>query len=691
MYGRAVIPGDSTTYDVVTNLPMKLPCKSLCDAASVTGTTCGGLLEAFGVPMPCSDHTLFDTNVATCNAMTASMFGPVTVASHREPYIGSACAGITTETYLGATSQISAIPGLSPLLPPYVQQSLLEMTTAPIFDQVPRWLHDTCLVDMRRFFCALNYMPPQGLTSLAPVFGGPVDFPKFPSKALCKTYNDACAPFIKMVPMLGLDCSTEVAPGTPLFPETSVTLGAFPNGAGGFILLTTDANDNVPAKGFGVETQCPYAFSADTIDGIEDSRYAFMMGSNPQPKGNDLSPCKMTCPSLIIGTLQDYASVENRETAIQIISVILCGLIICNMLLQDKEKRNNHVFGCVIFIFVLQLVLALYLFSKPSESAICANPLVFEQGQTARGMILAIPGAIMRSAFVYVIIFTNACVTLEVWFRVYWQIKSIVVVRRVYTVALGIASLTMWLVPLVKGRVNAQGVAPFEMWNPVYYISSLPYPHYSLADTTAYFNQYGAPLLAFWILTSIFTIHIICYCISISIVALSKTGGESPLLKLWNTYRSLILLNVAFQCLSAGVMFFITLYEFVTPSFRTADYVSHIVSWSMCVIGGFTNLAADPTGGVAKCGLTSGYPTPTTNVEGFFWFSILPYILLIKVTFSESAGKFYWKFIPAPLQEILTQYCFPSKVHIVADKPMEKSVQMTQNGAIGKEETKEVA
>ena len=267
----------------MTSLPYKLPCNDLCTAASTAGSTCAGLLEGLGVTMPCSDAAQFDSNYATCNAL-ASTSATITVAPHKEPYIGAACTGFVSETHLGDATAMS-IPGLPPLLPPWVQQNLIEMTTAPIFAATPMYFTPQCLKEERHFYCNLKYMQPQEMTDLAYLFGtGNAYMGRFPSQAMCQSFMTTCAAAVALATPLAMDCATEVAAITPLFPAINVILGTFP-GPSGDILLNVTANDaTVPADTtlstevkLSVTSQCPHGFSTNAYADIDPARYNYMM------------------------------------------------------------------------------------------------------------------------------------------------------------------------------------------------------------------------------------------------------------------------------------------------------------------------------------------------------------------------------------------------------------------------------
>lgn len=668
---------------------MKLPCKSVCDAASSTGSTCSGLMEGLGVMVGgvCSDAAQYDPNAATCNAITGARLGTVSVAPHFEPYIGTACTGITATTYLGDTAAITEIPGLAPLLPPWVQQGLIELTTKPIFDATPRYLYEACSVEERKFFCSLKYMPPQTLTSLVAFFG-PVYMPKFPSQALCQSYRKSCSPFIiDMAKALDMDCATEVAPNTPLFPVANVILGAVPDGSGGFIYLQTDVNDAPTVAGYKVGVQCPYGYSADEEKGrhVSDYSYMFQTGETANTVQDPYSPCKLMCPALAVDTADNYRTMQSNQAIAEFLVLPIVIVLVINMIFQEKEKRNT-----VVFIFALYMLFGVLLaciafictWASKDEFMKCDGPLVFEQGGSWFGKLVYVPHAISRSMSVYFAIYVNSCVTLEVWLRVFWQIKKIDTIKFAYTICLGLIVFAMWFTPFiyfhtheVAGEPGKTAIVKYP-YNIPYYNFPQGYPNdiFENAETIR-FNMYLVPIFVYYFITTAITLHMLYYCISISLVALNKTGGDAnPLTKLWNTYRALISFNIVFQAFALGILMFATAYEYVTPGFSREGYVQGLTAYVTCLIATFTSLDADPTGGTAKCGVSSDHKMTWINLQGFNFAIILPVILVAKITYNDAAGKIYWHYTPAPVQKFLNEYYFAQKVHVVGSMEMKHTL-----------------
>jgi hypothetical protein len=70
----------ATVYLPSTSSGNKRPCKSLCDATTSLGTTCAGMMEAFGTAVNCS-LPLFDpsNDPSVCNAMESTEVPPMAI------------------------------------------------------------------------------------------------------------------------------------------------------------------------------------------------------------------------------------------------------------------------------------------------------------------------------------------------------------------------------------------------------------------------------------------------------------------------------------------------------------------------------------------------------------------------------------------------------------------------------------
>ena len=86
------------------------------------------------------------------------------------------------------------------------------------------------------------------------------------------------------------------------------------------------------------------------------------------------------------------------------------------------------------------------------------------------------------------------------------------------------------------------------------------------------------------------------------------------------------------------------------------EYKNAIEDYYTCIIGGFTNLETDPTGGQARCSIgdINLLMPPTTRVImhslraiSIWWYPIS--------TWNDSAASVYWQTLPTPLQDIITK------------------------------------
>ena len=77
------------------------PCRDICNAASHAGSSCGGLLEAFGFVINCSKPFFIDSiDPNMCNTMAYSN-GRQLVADQKEPYVGATCQVFACSTFTG--------------------------------------------------------------------------------------------------------------------------------------------------------------------------------------------------------------------------------------------------------------------------------------------------------------------------------------------------------------------------------------------------------------------------------------------------------------------------------------------------------------------------------------------------------------------------------------------------------------
>lgn len=160
--------------------------------------------------------TEFDDSLSTCNALT-SVSTLQLVQDTDEPYIGDVCRGITERVYLPPSS-----PPLAPLLPPFVMQSVLEVTLAALEEMIPKIMTPSCLLAQRKIVCGLFFMAPEPVSTLENFFGT-VIFPKFPSKGVCETYGQQCAGLIALAPALAMNCSQRVGVAH-MFPDRRQTI-----------------------------------------------------------------------------------------------------------------------------------------------------------------------------------------------------------------------------------------------------------------------------------------------------------------------------------------------------------------------------------------------------------------------------------------------------------------------------------
>jgi len=227
--------------------------RSLCSATTYLGTTCGGKLEALGLTFPCTTRTdpyfpstlLYDSTsipmstltnntkplVAICNDFSNPIKKTPLVANIAEPYIGSICTGFISSSnmiYLPDSKSIDSL--LSPLLPSYVMQQIIEKKLITIEQQIPQYFPSECLYSRRRLMCATMFLTPYTITiplslpSLPSIGSLTVTIPSFPNHTICATYTKDCSnTMIAKIPQLVMNCSLTTTIGTKIvkvYPST---------------------------------------------------------------------------------------------------------------------------------------------------------------------------------------------------------------------------------------------------------------------------------------------------------------------------------------------------------------------------------------------------------------------------------------------------------------------------------------
>lgn len=231
-----VVDGDFATYQIATGvngsafpLPFQRPCKAVCTATTYLGSSCGGLLEAFGAATDCDvlnaympgyGITVYDpaNDAAFCNDL-ASVEGIAIVAAPYEPYVGSMCSGIVEQYYVPPSSTVD--PKFASLLPPFVLQSASEYGLQTLTSYIPKFMTSSCLTSQRILMCNLMFMKPFESDALLLYLGFNVYIPSYPHNDMCATYMDECSSLVSLAPALGMNCSQLIA-GVPLFPTADV-------------------------------------------------------------------------------------------------------------------------------------------------------------------------------------------------------------------------------------------------------------------------------------------------------------------------------------------------------------------------------------------------------------------------------------------------------------------------------------
>lgn len=302
-------------FNLNVPLPFQRPCKSLCVN---TNTECLGLLGLLGMSNDCSatydySHGVvplkpyqYDStnNSAQCNVMTKTF----SIGASAEPYImGStgACYGIVDQVYIPPSNKVS--PNFAPLLPPYAIQSAIDGKLLQNFNALPKFVSETCHLNMRKYFCRSYLIKPTsvsygvaltaaGATPYLPAFQAAgvnvakvvqesVVIPSYPHQDICTAYEDTCGGFIELAesPALVPNCSA-------ISQATGIAVKTFPTAVQTILVLPitlspsnvlyvpfTSSPDTVSSASETYTTTCPDGFVVP--EDPDDSRVNWVTGT----------------------------------------------------------------------------------------------------------------------------------------------------------------------------------------------------------------------------------------------------------------------------------------------------------------------------------------------------------------------------------------------------------------------------
>ncbi len=245
--------GDDTA--VISKLPFQRPCLSLCESITKSGATCNDVLGLMGGLPDCQtinpgtgqpQYSKDSSELETCNSLKDTKALAV-VAGMKETYAGGVCSGVVNEVYIPPPQKV--ISSLSPMLPPYTVQSILESGIASALKSLPVYVTAKCRETATMLFCGKAFMAPQWQPDAHDLLGLDVYMPSYPARSVCLEYASACKEFIAVAASKGVDASQDCfhvdsTTGIADFPGNNQTVLTIPvPGVPGGLSFVTKPND----------------------------------------------------------------------------------------------------------------------------------------------------------------------------------------------------------------------------------------------------------------------------------------------------------------------------------------------------------------------------------------------------------------------------------------------------------------
>ena len=699
-----MIPGNAATYEIVPGaqptiaplipLPYRRPCRSLCTAISYLGTTCGGILEGLGVPVACAAndtsgfYALYSSDAAKCNAL-ASSAGVQLVADSQETYVGTACAGITKQIYVPQSSMVDPTGALAPMLPPYVLQTMLEVKVSKIFSMIPRWFLEGCNTAVRTIMCPVTLQKAQPLESLHQFFGT-VYMPSMPSHDLCQNFHQQCPLLVSMVPLLDINCSMVVG-GIHAFPKGNQTITTVNLGIALVPLITSPNTLSDMDAGFVVPTQCPFAYSPNPEANLLHGIYPIVTTAGTRM--SDHMGCGIECPFRIYSDA-DYNYMTNGILAAMVLvgsSNIIMLIQVC--IVPYKKINIFIVFSAISNIVTYTFMMPMHLFSAhhwhgagTRHSPQCSSATSWYSGSDVTDPVINAHGEASFCQGFAAVFRGNAIVALwvimsiygDLWFRIVWSARDLSKYRILYSYIPGLFILGLLLFPYFYGEDNT--------WNSqsnIFPVCSWATGHDGI---DSYYDEYVEVVI--FCVAMVTAAHCLYVCI-VTTLATRNKNEKNPLLKIWKTYRVIFMYALTFMAIYPLLLIYT--YAFLLGDKKKTATFNGINNWHTCLLGYFTNLDADPTGGVQQCGqfpygpdgvsaseqvseppftwqnpdrifprpsppsltlLSCSLPPPLSNAQlGFISVLIVQAVFQIFATSNNETKKFWWSFVPQVIQD----------------------------------------
>mmetsp|Transcript_5345 Transcript_5345/g.7387 ORF Transcript_5345/g.7387 Transcript_5345/m.7387 type:complete len:942 (+) Transcript_5345:12-2837(+) len=402
---------DYKTYSVDSNytfgIQVQRPCKSVCTDML---TSCTGIFLVNNTYPNCTSRFDYSFGAAPVSKMPllydksnnmTTCFKPksVAIAPPSEPYLfktNGVCKGLYEEVYTSPGSVINST--YATLQEPFVIQRLIEKKLEKAWKTVPTWLSPSCMAATRQFFCANGYSKAQkkfvyevlqenkvlpqiiGLAKLQnpSLYYDSVYVPSFANYSVCQNFVRECQGFIKQANaksmVINSNCSVtrKLASGVvgrsfPQTPETIAFIRFKPIPTLTYNLRVTSTayvfpSQNGEPSNSSETTVCPATFV------IPDHPFDSAVSYAP-PSSN--SSCAVPCRNPA-WTESDWDAIVNAAFVVPLIGVILCGLMLCSIILwywSTKVQRGAKNAGFT-YIDVQTVLFCLYVLLSLSVSVI---------------------------------------------------------------------------------------------------------------------------------------------------------------------------------------------------------------------------------------------------------------------------------------------------------------------------------
>eukprot|EP01038_Epipyxis_sp_PR26KG_P008373 gene8373-11329_t len=608
---------DKSTYELTEGvlLPYKRPCRSLCQATTATGTTCAGLLEAFGLNFDCSaidsstGLAVYDyLNTNACNKMISTINKQL-VGSVNETYRGSLCKGIITDTYVPAAYYFNS--SYSPLMSPHVTQAIVEELLDSILAFIPRYLVSDCLTSMRELYCTSFFLNPYPSEDLSFLFGT-VYIPSYPRQDICTSYNEQCSYLISLVPATAMNCSKQTA-GVKSYPTTTQTIVSLDLG---YYVINMQSPpfslDNITTLPT-IASQCPYGLAIPddpTKPGVQ-----WIVGA-----------CALACP-LPLYTHDEYYFLYNQYHIAQGFAVIM-GIIHCIHIYMLKASKRNIFVICAVFQALLLTAINLfqYSFTPAYEALVCETNASWYSKEHLDSYLAqrCYSTSLISVVCGYVAYWSLLSTSFEIWFRVVKGMKDVKEVRRYY---MGISAAVMF--------TNAMMYIFYADPNDMIAGSTPILCAWTQIDAKMNYYLYTLPNSIYWCTAILVFAHSIYTCLSISLRV--KTGEKNPLTKIWKSYSMLFLFMGIFIVVYPGPIFY---FGTQLGYIENEKIVQGAFDWLICLLSNFTT--SDNDAYIQMCG---NVPKVRVGlglwIAGLVTFYTTP-ILLFFLTLNGDVKKIYW-------------------------------------------------